>query len=229
MKELGTVTLFGVDCVDINRLITASEICQREMKFGDVKLLSSIPSNNPSVFPIPAITSIKDYSSFMIRNAGDYVKTEFALVIQYDGFIVNPAAWNDQFLRYDYIGAPWWADEKFLVGQGGFSLRSQRLMKILQQIDTSDLGEIPEDWYIAVTKRSELEAKGMRFAPADLARQFSFEGNEKEGIEWNGQFGFHGLKWTDISKWLQKNPEYPIENKFDDWALGMKAKLNIQH
>ncbi len=43
----------------------------------------------------------------MIKRINSYVATPFALVIQYDGFILNPDAWRDEFLDYDYIGAPW--------------------------------------------------------------------------------------------------------------------------
>jgi hypothetical protein len=33
--------------------------------------------------------------------------TEFAILVHEDGFIVNPECWSDEFLKYDYIGAPW--------------------------------------------------------------------------------------------------------------------------
>ena len=37
----------------------------------------------------------------------EYINSEHVLVIQDDGHIVNPDIWDDNFLDYDYIGAPW--------------------------------------------------------------------------------------------------------------------------
>ena len=59
----------------------------------------------------------------------------------------------------------------------------------------------------------------------ELAKKFSLEANEIYGVEWTNQFGFHGLKWTDISNWLKEHPEYKMENPLDSWALGVKEKF----
>jgi hypothetical protein len=227
MRLLENITLLGVDCVDINRLILAAEICCKDFQFADVKLLTSLPSNHKNVIPIPAISSIQAYSQFMISDIGNFINSEFVLIIQHDGFILNPNAWSDQYLNYDYIGAPlWWKKKGFIVGNGGFSLRSKKLLTALQQLgENVDLDGEPEDWFVSVNKRPCLESRGIKFAPVEVARQFSFEGNEAEGIKWNNQFGFHGLKWTDISKWLKAHPEYKIENPLDNWALGMREKF----
>ena len=55
------------------------------------------------------------------------------LIIQHDGFILNHKAWDNEFLNYDYIGAPvYWMGNKLIeVGNGGFSLRSKKLLKII--------------------------------------------------------------------------------------------------
>jgi hypothetical protein len=43
---------------------------------------------------------------------------------------VNPAAWDPEFLDWDYIGAKWfWAEAGKRVGNGGFSLRSYKLLE----------------------------------------------------------------------------------------------------
>jgi len=107
MRTLPQVTLIGVDCVDVDRLLHVAEICQRSIRFGYVRLLTSNAHDHPSIVPIAPITSREAYSSFMIKRINSYVATPFALVIQYDGFILNPDAWRDEFLDYDYIGASW--------------------------------------------------------------------------------------------------------------------------
>ena len=233
--ELPQVTLIGVDCLDMERLLRAAEICQRSIRFGAVRLLSSIPHHHPSVVPIEPIGSREAYSSFMVKRVNSYVDTPFALVIQYDGFVLNPDAWQDEFLNYDYIGAPWFEPEYggALVGNGGFSLRSKRLLEILQNDDSiadpTDLDppDAPEDWYICVMIREYLEGKGIRFAPAKLAQRFSLEGGEPFGVTWTNQFGFHGLRWTDISPWLREHPEAAprIDNTLDEETRALRARL----
>jgi hypothetical protein len=195
-------------------------------------MLTSIPHDHPSIIPIEPITSRDAYSSFMVKKVNTYVDTPYALVIQYDGFILNPDAWRDEYLDYDYIGAPWEEEEGDIVGNGGFSLRSKRLMELLQQddaiLDPNELDppDAPEDWYICVMIHDYLKARGIRFAPVELAKHFSFEGgSERDGITWTNQFGFHGLRWTDISPWLQQHPDEPIDNTLDGDTLALKAKL----
>lgn len=229
MRKLPNITLFGLDCVEITRLIQSAEICQKGFEFGKVKLLTSLESNHPNIVKIDLINTIVAYNQFMIKKMNDYIDTDFALVVQYDGFILNPDAWTDEYLKYDYIGAPWYKDGQFIVGNGGFSLRSKKLLEILQKDDTLQIPvDEPEDTFICQEKREYLESKGIKFAPIDLARQFALEANEKDGVEWTNQFGFHGLKWTDIGKWLKEHPEYKIDNPLDSWALGVKERFKSQ-
>lgn len=213
-KQLPSVTLFGLDCLDIDRLIQAAEICQKDFEFADVKLLTSLPSDNKDIVPIENIDHISKYSNFMIHKINSYVETNHVLIIQYDGFILNPAAWTDEFLEYDYIGAPWWRRGEMVVGNGGFSLRSKKLLDILQ--NDPEIIPIPEkepeDIYICYDLREVLEGKGIKFAPVELAKRFAIEANEIVGSTWTDQLGFHGLKWTDISNWTVHHPEYKIDN-----------------
>lgn len=237
-KKLNGVTLLGVDCVDIERLIQVAEICLKDFEFEEVKLLTSIKSDYPSVVPIAPITSVEEYSKFVIEKLDEYVDTPYVLLIQYDGFILNPDAWSDEFLEYDYIGAPWlvremhinklgWPKEllgKYLVGGGGFTLRSKKLLS--QCADLAKQNFFPkyhaEDVVLCLDHREYLENKGIKFAPVPLAQKFSYEAEDMERYSWDGQFGFHGLKWTDISKWTREHPEYKIDNTLR--AVGKKHK-----
>lgn len=219
-KKLQQVTLLGIDCIDIDRLVKAANICCENFEFAEVKLLTSIPHDNKSVIQIEPIKSIREYSEFMFKKINNYVNTEFVLIIQHDGFILNPSAWDDKYLKYDYVGAPLWVEDKLVVGNGGFSLRSKKLLELLQKDEnicieknsSHKYGE-NEDWIISVIKRDYLENQGIKFAPVEIAHKFSFEKNKEYGARWNYQFGFHGLKWTDISSWIEKHPKYGIENK----------------
>ena len=178
MKELSNVTLVGIDCVDLERLQVAADISTKEIKFGAVKLLSSIESDDPRVIKIPKIKTVEGYSDFMIKKLDNYVDTEFALIFQYDGFILNPEAWEDSFLKYDYIGAPWYHLGPLRVGNGGFSLRSKRLLSWLAKNWHQIKKRIhPEDVYISRYARVFLEKVGIVFADEGVASRFSKEGN----------------------------------------------------
>jgi hypothetical protein len=228
MITLPQITLIGVDCVSVERLLHAAAICERGIAFGAVRILSSIPHQDPRVVTISPIASREQYSSFVVKQLNRYVETPFALVFQYDGFVLNPASWRDEFRAYDYIGAPLsnWPDEGRPVGNGGFSLRSKRLLMLLENDPAVAVPEgLPEDWYLCVTIRPYLEAQGIRFAPFELAQQFSFEGDEHHEVTWSGQFGFHGLTWTDISPWLRENLDSGVVNELDQATRAAKARL----
>jgi Hsp90 protein/Protein of unknown function (DUF5672)/Histidine kinase-, DNA gyrase B-, and HSP90-like ATPase len=208
MIRLPEVTLLGIDCINIKRLVMAAQICQRKIKFGKVALLSSIVSSNKDTIRIPHIGTSEDYSKFMIKNVHEYVQTDYVLIIQWDGFILNPDAWDDTFLQYDYIGAPWDFTDRYNVGNGGFSLRSKRLLSILSH-DKHITNFHPEDLQIGRAYREYLEAKGVRFAPDSIAARFSIEGNKRYGYKWNNEFGFHSYLLTDISNWKRsENAEF---------------------
>lgn len=227
-KKLEGVTLLGVDSVDIERLILASEICQKDFEFEKVKLLTSIKCDNPDTVQINPVNSVEEYSKFIIEKLDEYVDTPFVLVIQYDGFILNPNAWSDEFLKYDYIGAPWlvrnshinklgWSKEllgKYVVGCGGFSMRSKKFTSLCAELSKQNFFKKydPEDVVLCVDNREYLESKGVKFAPVEIAKDFCYSAEDMEKYSWNDQFGFHGLWYTDISKWTKEHPEYKIDN-----------------
>src|SRR3989344_4182729 len=226
-RKLNGITLLGVDCVDIKRLILASEICQKDLEFEKVKLLTSIKSDHPDVVTINPINSVEEYSEFIIKKLDEYVDTSYVLIIQYDGFILNPDAWSEKFLEYDYIGSPWlvrnyhinlgWPKEllgKYLVGGGGFTLRSKKFISLCAELAKQNFFNKyhPEDAVLCVDNREYLESKSIKFAPVPLARQFCYEAEDTGRYSWEDQFGFHGLWYTDISKWTREHPEYNIDN-----------------
>ena len=233
--------MLGIDCVNIERLILAADICQKDFEFAEVKLLTSLTSSQDQrIVKIKPINSTEEYSKFVIAELDKFVDTTHVLVIQYDGFILNPSAWSDEFIEYDYIGAPWIVDDwsvelfdfpiglvhKMVVGNGGFSLRSKKLTSLCAELARQDAFKRyhPEDAAICVYDRKLIEKHGIKFAPVPLAQRFSFESEDEENDKWNGQFGFHGLSWTDISIWLQANPQYKdkIANDIEGHKLRMK-------
>lgn len=237
MKSLPEVTLIGIDCLNIERLQLALDISCQEILFDSVKLLTSLPTDDPRAVAIKPITSIETYSRFCLLDLHQYVDTPYVLIVQHDGFILNPAAWQDSFLEYDYIGAPIligdWAVLKhqvpetlvgtLVVGNGGFSLRSKELLTLTAKLGHEGnfvLNE-PEDWIMCYTERTRLEAAGIRFAPVSLAEAFSFEGRSHEYYNYTNSFGFHSFRWTNITSWMAAHPEYTSsfthEAKLDEY------------
>jgi hypothetical protein len=160
------------------------------------------------------------YNNIALNIIPNTVATDHALIIQNDGYAVNSEAWTDEFLEYDYIGAPWMHHQEHeRVGNGGFSLRSRRLFKALQEIQPGFLPSdwpdharytvgdpdggrsFPEDTVICVLLRPILERDfGIRFAPSELAHRFSWEQYSSDNSSpWRGRsYGFHGQQTAEI-------------------------------
>lgn len=141
------------------------------------------------VIQIPPIKSKAEYSHLMVKKLSHYFFTSHCLVIQHDGYVINGEMWDDEYLTYDYIGAPWlYPDPDRNVGNGGFSLRSHRLQVYMEYDKEIQIVE-PEDEVIGRLYRRYLEKKyELTFAPEELAHKFSYELHEPYGKT----FGFHG-------------------------------------
>jgi tetratricopeptide (TPR) repeat protein len=141
------------------------------------------------VVAIPPIASRHAYSQLMLKGLAPHVATSHVLVAQWDGFVLRPEAWDPAFLDCDYLGARWyWHTDGMDVGNGGFSLRSRRLIDALA--DPRIEGDAAEDDLLARTFRPLLEREyGIRFGAAALADRFSFEVAHTAPRT----FGFHGL------------------------------------
>ena len=143
---------------------------------------------------------ISDYSRFCLHHLSDWVNSEFCLIFQDDGFILNPSLWKDSFYGYDYIGSPWplyigWPVEGQQVGNGGFSLRSKRLLEFTKTF-TGHTTE-NEDTYIISAKRKDIEDEGLKIAPLEIARLFSIENSLDPEHRLDTCFGFHAKHLLD--------------------------------
>lgn len=203
------LNLSNVEIVSINthapmESIKAIEYSCRNITFSKKKLFSDIPLkvNDIEHIFIPKFTTRVQYSQFCIKEMYKYIESDFVLVIHDDGFVINPHLWNDDFLNYDYIGAPWPYDVNNptygRVGNGGFSIRSKKLLSTIKDLDIDEYvsnNDLNEDWLIGVTKKDVLENMGIRIAPVELAMQFSLELPIQE-CEYNleNTFGFHSKR-----------------------------------
>ncbi len=180
--RLPDVTLIGIDTIP-GRLPRALAECTRDIEFGCVRIVDEAP-----------IRSAKDYSHWVCTELYKHVPTSHMLVFQWDGYVKNWKAWDHEWLRYDYIGATWWYTDGMNVGNGGFSLRSRRLMEIVAT-DPAITVYHPEDVVICRRYRPYLERQhGIRFAPEEVARRFSIEGHKQANRTHTTEFGFHGRR-----------------------------------
>jgi hypothetical protein len=135
----------------------------------------------------PPITTTKDYSNFLLTGLRQFVCSTHVLVIQWDSFIIHPELWADDFLKYDYIGAVWPHHPETPVGNGGFSLRSTKLLDALASPEIPK--RHPEDFCICIDNKERLVKEfDIRFAPTELAEKFAVERST-----WHPAFGFHGF------------------------------------
>jgi len=190
--SLTSVTLVAVTGVALDATIKALQASMTQARFAQALLLSD---RRPQVRgagivwrKIEPIRSREDYSRFMLRDLAGFIATSHALCVQWDGYVLDGTAWEARFLDYDYIGAPWaHFRDGHTVGNGGFSLRSRRLLEACRDLPLD--APLQEDVIIGRRCRPLLEKRGIRFATEEVARRFSYERMRPTG----GEFGFHGI------------------------------------
>lgn len=209
--QLNEVTLVTITAVNIDQTHAVLQQCLDGMAFGAVKMfcpqMPAAPDPRIQYLRIPEI-DIKGYDWILLRLLHRHIETSHCLIVQEDGFIVAPERWEPEFLAYDYIGAPWlpqihvWQNPRWVltfdgnrVGNGGFSLRSKRLLQAVAAIpaEAMTFPVMSEDVVICHYLYDRLTAQGFRFAPLDVAARFAVETEEVvPGQKIGNVFGFHG-------------------------------------
>lgn len=200
------ITLVSVACMKVPKTIEAIKECQKYFNFVETILITheDIKEKGIKVIHVDKL-DYKGYNKFVVMKLWQYINTDYCLLVQNDGYIINPDKWTDEFFEYDYIGAPWRIPEDdfsyrtstgdlIRVGNGGFSLRSKKLLEAPSNLGLkfSDMGTgFPhEDGFLCVHYRKELEDYGIKFAPIDVATRFSTEFPIPESVK---SFGAHGV------------------------------------
>ena len=191
--DLPTVTLCAATSVNVEATIAALRACLASVNFGDCVLLTDVvveqEHSGIRVVPIKRLGSSRDYSLFILHGLADHIRSPHCLIVQWDGFVLDASKWNPAFLDYDYIGALWpQFDDAHAVGNGGFSLRSRKLLEACR--DPAFVVGHPEDLAICRVNRPMLESRfGIRFADRRTAGEFAYERTATDGRA----FGFHGI------------------------------------
>lgn len=191
--NLPEVTLLCIDTRNPYAGFKAISESMQLVDFGAVKFLTNNfafdSDEKVTICNIPKIKDIQDYSRFCMQELTDFIETPFCLLVQYDGYVKNPNKWTEEFLQYDYIGARWWWRHEYRIGNGGFSMRSKKLLDSVKTLYNSGSMERyhPEDDMIGGSWRIPLQEMGVILAPEDVCYKFSVEGEP-----YTGQFGWHG-------------------------------------
>ncbi len=186
MESFKNITIVAISDVKIKKTLTALIKSSQEINAADSLFFSSrnIELNLTQQklikkISINPINSLKDYSEFIIYSLHKHIKTSHVLIVQWDGYICDVNKWNSNLLNYDYIGAPFiprfknfnYSRDKegrfYVIGNGGFSLRSKRLLESASKFNLFDnyfLTKFHEDGFYCVLHRNFLESKGFNWA-----------------------------------------------------------------
>ena len=230
MKDLSNIDLIAIDCARPMEALKALEYCNRFFRFNQSILFTDYYFSHPFIkcHQIEKL-SWQGYSEFILH-IKNYVKADYAMMIHEDGHIVNPHLWIDDFLNYDYIGAPWpnthsWLSQPQLskilphfqrtfpknrVGNGGFSIRSRKFLEFSSFFPNCE--GFGEDNFLCSVKYEEAVQYGIKYAPFELALKFSYENSCTDtDVPWpiipkydmTKHFGWHGKYLTNSKKLLQ--------------------------
>ena len=214
MIDLSEVTLFSIDTTDeIDKTLRALYTSMSGINYGSVKLVTTKKQiekyktqlENDGITleePVIEVNNYNDYNYYVIYKLGQHIETSHCLLVQPDGFVLFPEKWDDSWLEYDYIGAPWaYVEDSYIdpfgnhhrVGNGGFSLRSKKLLDVPNKVEVpwevnnSDFYWMPpgvvnyhEDGNICVHNRHIFVEQGCKFAPVEVAVRFSQEARVPE-------------------------------------------------
>jgi hypothetical protein len=244
--------------IELNKINECVYIEYREFPHMEFLLRNSIIKLGPD-WSYSVVCGIENYDYIkkmcaLIHKNIRVIKTEYSQLNQstYSIFLASVEFWNmfsgekillcqedscifnkniDDFLEYDYIGAPWpfgQNDNAYGVGNGGFSLRTKQIMidvinkvsilntefnsSTLEYIKNSNMTVGPEDVYFSLNM---IRYKIGKVAPRNLASEFS-----TESILNLNSFGGHNF-WINDKYWPHRifksivktfSPKYDLIN-----------------
>lgn len=226
-RKLQNIDLISINCVTAHQSAAAINYCQKFFEFGKSILVTDkdIDVYDIELHIVEKLRSLNDYSDYVLKLI-DHTNNDYVMIIQDDGHPLNPELWDDEYLKYDYIGAPWPNEDSWInlqlkdqqpyirenfpknrVGNGGFSLRSRKFLEFSAQYDSCE--GLGEDTFLCTRKYNEAIEYGIKFAPFELAAKFSYENPCIEfGTPWNHQiffdkskhFGWHGKNFLNTQE-----------------------------
>ena len=171
-RKLLNLDLISINCVDPYQSAAAINYCQKYFEFGKSILVTHQDVN---VYDIELhIIDKLDWYQYNdhVLNLIEHTDNDYVMLIQDDGHPINPELWDDEYLEYDYIGAPWPSEESWIslqhkdqqyyirknfpknrVGNGGFCIRSRKFLKFSTQYGSCN--GLGEDSFLCTRKYEE--------------------------------------------------------------------------
>lgn len=192
--NLRDITICAADCLTPELALIAIEKSMMQCDFKRAILFTDKSISHKKdieLINIKKLNSQNDYSRFILKELHKYIKTKFILIVQWDGYVLNGKKWDNRFYNYDLIGAKWhWHKDSYTVGNGGFTLRSLKLQKVMASHEFPFVKNLGEDAQICKFYREKLIKKyKIKFASEAVADKFSYE---RRPVHIN-TFGFHGF------------------------------------
>lgn len=207
-----------------------------------IKEPAGLPSNIKWQKILPM--DYRQYSLFVMFCLVNFIDSDYCLIVQHDGWVINGKNWSEEFFEYDYIGAPchaafvgnqllpsyqWVGNSAAVVIQnGGFSLRSKKYLEAPSHLGVlyyfSDVAVFQnEDVQLTGIFKATLEDSGIRFAPERIAKNFSLEyaaPTYHDDVSFKNLVGIHGqtrkLASNDtIEITISKNEVNGIHREFE--------------
>lgn len=143
--------------------------------------------------------TLNDYNTLMTsKHLWEMIPFDKVLIFQQDADLLRPGI--EEFLEYDYVGAPWKFQEH--GGNGGLSLRSkEHMIKVIDAFPYDVSREGYEDVYFS----NHISAVGGRLAPREVCSKFSCE-----SIFQLGTLGYHA-----IDKYLTNEQVKQIKTQYE--------------
>lgn len=214
VKKSLRAMLIGMDQVNFKKAAIITDSSKTDIhSFDDV-----INKHNIEVYDMQANLSdnLQDddtnrhgFNQLFVEQTEKYIMDDFCLNVQHDSTIVNPNLWSNDFLKYDYVAAPWpmhiiQASDMVagrireipnVVGNGGFSLRTRKYVEESAKLEWFHKNE---DLNICVFNYENMIAKGIEFATPEMGALFAaehptqYKSFDKNLLFTYGTFGFHG-------------------------------------
>jgi hypothetical protein len=206
MLNLPNITLTIVTSVKIEQNIDAMIKSTNGIQYGDIKFISHEHPRTLPHFAEFVQCEPLDYvgfSRFTFHELWKYIDTDFSLLVHHDGWVTSPENWDNRFLDFDYIGAPWaYSNDSYTtdygehvrVGNAGVCIRSKKLLEMPTKLGLELEGRqgfYNDDGNFCVYHRKTFLENGIKYAPIELAAKFSRE-VWIHGISRTDTFAFHG-------------------------------------
>jgi FkbM family methyltransferase len=204
--QLPNVTLTAIE-TRVHKLAALTiQDCLDKAEFGGVIIFSDTFNDFPKAaqhIQVEDWGTKLGYAECAWYGVQQHLKTPYTLFVEWDAGIYDPAMWKPEYLDYDYIGAPWppswaWVGNPFNVGNGGFALRSKRLIDyVYEHRDEYPIHTENVDVLFSRHYQPRLAAAGFKWAPDELALDFAFEFIRRS--EDSHHFGYHTVKnWPSV-------------------------------